>query len=581
MTTTDLYKPTLSEYLISHGLRTKHHNPGTQKIKCPDCQGNSGKHNPKDRPVSITFGNDGGAVYLCHHCGLKGNYFVKDAYYGRPKPHKEYTVPSPNTETIGDELYAYMKTRGISKATVDNYKLFTEGDWIAFPYYDDQGNLTNVKYRTKDKRFKQEQDAKSILYNYDSIHSKEEIIFVEGEIDVLSLAEAGFENATTLPNGAPKEAKFNPHDQRFAALEHSPIAPKKVILFTDNDGPGKELHKELLHRFGKDTCWYVRLPGGVKDANELLVKQGPIALQEAVNNAIAYPVDGLYSTRDYYHSLHDLYDGHYDKPLEIGVHSLDRIYKVMPGSFNLWTGIPNHGKSMFLDFVLLKLAEKYNQRFAIFSPEHSTQMHLRRLVQMKTNKSFDEGFTNRMTKAELTDTLAYLHKHFYFIETRDSVPKIELILDIAKSATQKFGINAVIIDPYSEVDASRPGNQREDEHIRDFISLCKRFARVHNSTVFCIAHPTKLHKGNDGRYDPPTAYDVSGAAHWHNQSDAIITVHRDFDANTTTIMTRKIREQGLYGTIGEAEFTYDIEQRTYVERKYSEESDWSSARFGN
>ena len=72
---------------------------------------------------------------------------------------------------------------------------------------------------------------------------------------------------------------------------------------------------------------------------------------------------------------------------------LDDIYKIMTGTFHTITGIPNHGKSIFLDQILLSLAVKENWRFAIFSPEHSTSMHIRRLVQMHLQKNFDEGFT--------------------------------------------------------------------------------------------------------------------------------------------------------------------------------------------
>ena len=137
-------------------------------------------------------------------------------------------------------------------------------------------------------------------------------------------------------------------------------------------------------------------------------------------------------------------------------------------------------------------------------------MHVRRLVQMQTRKAFDEGFENRMTKEELNRSLEFINKHFYFIETRDSVPTIETILDVAKSSVFKFGINGLVIDPYNEVDAKRSGNTREDEHIRDFISLCKRFSRVYEVVTWCVAHPTKLPKGNDGSYLPPSAYDISG-----------------------------------------------------------------------
>ena len=227
------------------------------------------------------------------------------------------------------------------------------------------------------------------------------------------------------------------------------------------------------------------------------------------------------------------------------------------------TGIPNHGKSSFLDQVLTKMAEDHKWRFCIFSPEHSTSMHLRRLVQIRTRKAFDEGFSNRMSKEELQDALAWVNEHFYFIETKDSVPDIDYILDKAKSAVLKYGCDGLIIDPYNEVSAVRKGNQREDEHVRDFISKCKRFSRVHDVVTWVVAHPTKLPKENNGQYSAPTAYDISGASHWSNQSDVILAVHRDFDNKSIEVITRKVREQGLYGQIGKCTFLYNYKTRHF------------------
>ena len=113
---------------------------------------------------------------------------------------------------------------------------------------------------------------------------------------------------------------------------------------------------------------------------------------------------------------------------------------------------------------------------------------------MYKEKSFDEGFTNRMSQQELNEALDFISNHYYFIETKDEVPTIDYILDIAKGSILKYGVNGIVIDPYNEVNASRSGNLREDEHIRDFISKCKRFARIHDVVVWVVAHPTKLPK---------------------------------------------------------------------------------------
>ena len=555
------------------GIKLKKFDFGTQKVKCPQCQP---PHNMSDNPLSVTI-NEEGTVWFCHHCDWKGSYFVNNDRMYIPK-QKIYVKPNAPVINKNQNMYDYFSKRGISKETVDDFEIFEEKGWYGFQYFNTDGELENIKYRNKQKNFRQSQGAKQILYNYKKVAKENTVVFVEGEMDVLSIAETGYK-ATSLANGAGKVAKFNPKDSRFKALENCPLLARKIIIFTDNDVAGKALHKELLHRFGKDICWFVRVPDNCKDANDILVKLGKAKLQQVLDEAEPYPIDGLYRANDYYTQVQDLYDGNYEKPIEIGMKGLDEIYKIMTGTFHVITGIPNHGKSIFLDQILLKLAENFDWKFAMFSPEHSTSMHIRRLTQMYINKNFDDGFHNRMSKQELNQSLKFIHDHFYFIETRDSVPNIETILEIAKSSVYKFGINGLIIDPYNEVDAKRTGNAREDEHIRDFISLCKRFSRIYQIVTWCVAHPTKLPKSNEGVYLPPTAYDISGAAHWHNQADAVLTVHRDFEDNTTSVITRKIREQDLYGKIGEAKFVYDFNTRDFQPYIKDVSDDWSDVRF--
>ena len=147
-------------------------------------------------------------------------------------------------------------------------------------------------------------------------------------------------------------------------MEFCPLEATKIILFTDNDPSGRALHKELLHRFGKDMCWFVRLPEGCKDANDVLVKHGHAMLREIIENCEPYPVDGLHIANDYWNQIQELYDGKYEKPYEVGMDGLDPIYKIMKGTFHVVTGIPNHGKSLFLDQVLVNLATTHKMRFA-------------------------------------------------------------------------------------------------------------------------------------------------------------------------------------------------------------------------
>ena len=436
-------------------------------------------------------------------------------------------------------------------------------------------STANIKFRTTGKDFRQSPDAKKILYNYDRIHNQRSVIFVEGEIDVLSLAQVGYDNATTLSDGASTTVSKGKDDLRFKGMENSPIEAEKVILFCDNDEAGKALKESLLYRVGKDKAWYVNLSdySDCKDANDVLVKHGESALKDLIENAVPYPVEGLYTANDYQNEILDLYEGRYVKPIEIGLDGLQDIYKIMKGTFHCITGIPNHGKSLMLSHILLKIAENHDWRFAIFSPEHSTAMHIRRLLQIYIGKGFDETMFDRMSPEEMQKGLDFINDHFYFIETREATPSIDLIMKICKSFVYKYGSSAggvgVVIDPYNEVDPSRTKGKREDEHIRDFISECKKFCRLHNAVVWCVAHPTKLPRESSGGYAPPDSYSISGSSHWSNMADVIATVHRDFgdgqnDNGHTTFITRKVREQDLYGKIGEAKFEYNYRSYRFV-----------------
>ena len=78
-----------------------------------------------------------------------------------------------------------------------------------------------------------------------------------------------------------------------------------------------------------------------------------------------------------------------------------------------------------------------------------------------------------------------------------------------------------------------------------------------------VAHPHKLHRNDAGVIPPPDLYQVSGSAHWANMADVGLVIHRDFEDNTTKIITKKIREQGVYGEIGQREFFFNFRTRCY------------------
>ena len=565
--------------LRDHGIVIKGGSSGNTKTYCPQCRNARKSKNKNDLPLSVTITNDG-AVWNCHNCGWTGgmnNTSYKD-FDSNLNRQVNYRKPDmPKTTNLNVETIAFLKARGISQETAEDLKLFyTEksfGDGhegcLAFPYIED-GQVVNIKYRSFEKQFRQEANAKRTLFNIDSVKG-DEIIFVEGEMDVLALYEVGIKNAVSLPDGAGKEAKFDEEDKRFTAIGNCEKLQKirKVIIATDMDEAGQALSAELAHRFGKDRCYRVQFPRiddyQCKDANECLIEHSAVVLKECIQYAEPFPIDGLYGAKDYLNEIWDLYNGLQSRPFSTGFPQLDEIYKLMPSTFQVVTGIPNHGKSNFIDQIMINASKLHKWKFAIFSPEHSTTQHIKRLAEIYIKKPFDIGNNARINEDELQDAINWIQEHFIFIESKDRVPTIDWLLEKARGACIRHGINGVVIDPYNEIDASRKNGKREDEHIRDMISSCKHFCRTHNIIMWVVAHPAKLARQQDGTYPIPSMYEISGSAHWHNMADVGLVVHRLFDEGQVVICTKKIREQGTYGNIGEALFTYDVTTKNYLE----------------
>ena len=567
--------------LAEHGINLRNRSVGDHKTTCPQCSEN--RRNKTDPCLSVTIDDDGGAVWKCHHCDWVGNISSSSGRF-EPKPvvYRKPSLPPVEQRQTTDALVEWFSKRSISEKVWRSFGIYLDIRGanqanIAFPYFID-GEVVNVKYRSFDKQFRQEPKAQRTLYNIDKVKSNwdegkpKTVIFVEGEMDVLAMATAGYD-AVTLPDGAPQSTKFDENDKRFTALQASDWLSdaEKVIIAVDMDEAGGNLERELTHRFGKHRCWRVSFPEmydiKCKDANETIIQHGAETLAECVEDAKPYPIDGVYHVKDYYSQVMNIYTGNIQKPISTGFPNLDKIYKVMAGTFQLVTGIPNHGKSNFLDQLLLNLSRQHNWKMAMFSPEHSASLHIRRLLEKVNEKPFDEGSNERMTEAELKSGMEFLNERFFFIENKDAVPNIDWVLEKATAACVRHGINGVVVDPFNKIAQNRAASVREDEHIRDVIAKCQKFCSSHNVTFWMVAHPHKLYRSESGSYNAPSLYEVAGSAHWNNMCDIGMVIHRDFDEGITKVIMRKVREQGLYGEIGEAEFTYNTVKRIYEEKE--------------
>lgn len=271
------------------------------------------------------------------------------------------------------------------------------------------------------------------------------------------------------------------------------------------------------------------------------------------------------------HKVTDLYSKGMARGHDTGWPCLDEYFSVKPGELTVVTGTPSHGKSHWLDSLLVNLSLNHQYRTIMFSPEnYPLELHASRILE-KFNKAPFFGY-NRMSTEQMDKGLELMDKHFKFIvpEETEFTPS-HIVEEAARYMKEAFwtGVSfplAVVIDPWNEMDHYRPGNFTETEYISRILTDIRRFAREFNCHLFLVAHPQKLRRDKDGTYPVPTPYDIAGSAHFYNKPDNIITIWRDvMDAPTITqVHIQKVRFNST-GHPGLVELSYNKDSSSYGE----------------
>ncbi|GBF88530.1 hypothetical protein Rsub_01245 [Raphidocelis subcapitata] len=265
---------------------------------------------------------------------------------------------------------------------------------------------------------------------------------------------------------------------------------------------------------------------------EVYSRDGPDALLLYLNRAYTWPVEGIERFGDCGGLLLAAFEGQLEQQQahSTGWHSVDELFRVTPGELTLVTGVPNSGKSEWLDALAVNLAERHGWRFALCSLEKRPRDHARQLVEKRAGKPMLRaayaGDTPRMSHEELAVAFDWLDRHFVVIHSSDdAMPSLDWVLEKARAAVVKFGVRGLVLDPYNELDHSRPQGKNEHEYISEFMARLRQFAKSNGVHVFLVAHPKQR---ANWRGEAPNLMDISGGANFFAKCDNGIVVHRDW-----------------------------------------------------
>lgn len=576
------------------------------KLLCPQCSG--GKQAEKNFFVSID--RDGyGAVWVCHranNCGYTGGGRLKDAPDRPHHPPRVYRKPTPHPNPqLPPKTVGYFEAFGISDATVRSFRLYTDtrdmpvldadgkqqGNQteprpvLAYPYFDG-GELVNVKYKTiypsGKKRFKQEYQCRPTLYNIDAFDRGDEIgIFVEGEDDVLAVAECGWHQVCSIPDGSPSKLKpieefdrFTDDDDRYRMLYGDPRLDRiqKWVLAGDMDEAGRRHHEELARRLGKEKCWQVRWPGGCKDAKETLKKLGREAVNHAIDTAIPYPLEGVYTVTD--EAMLALRRGETEKRIITGMPALDeRLSLRDTGSLIVTTGLSGKGKTTFWNAMSTALilhndiemrADPSVRPFhaVICSAEMHPEIMSARLMAAYFNQPFwDSARGAGMAEDKIqSDYLPWTRRHYSFIRwpDRGTQPSVTWLKNRLRELVRRTGAKLAIIDPWQEFDDEMPERMHNASKwigkvLQGFVGLADEL----KCNIVIIVHPTKLGRDKDGKTHIPDGNDIADSVHFYSRCDFGLTVHRTDMARDEMMLRVWKTKDARFCTYGDTVLRFD------------------------
>lgn len=553
------------------------------RVRCPACADDRKKSHLKTLSVDI----DGErAVYKCHHCDASGSVPLSNGW----SPHIKRVVPvssnGMHSKPLGDAHYEYLAERGISKETADRCGVVSgivvigaidrRSNCIGFPYENKDGSEA-IKWRDRNKNFTQRGSARS-LWGIENFTGGD-LVICEGELDRLSFEEAGIA-ATSVPNGAIQPAAVTNGSQRTLPEDSKKFSylwdakdlienADRIILATDNDEPGNALAEEIARRVGKARCWRVPFPDDCKDANDVLVSHGSLRLVECVDDATPWPVSGLRNASEYRSEALSLFNDGFDKGIKSGLTDLDRIFRVLPQTLTVLTGIPGSGKSTFLTWLTVQLASRNGWNVAVLSAETSSQIHILQLASTFLDQPFRGG--EKMSEDDMSRGLDWVEKQFVFLDESDT--DIDSILDRAHAAVLRNGCRALVVDPYNFITGGFEEGSVQGIN-RILISL-KSFAVQHGIAVFLVAHPIKMWRNQAGQVPTPGGYDVSGSSGFFNVADTGLTLGRVSDGKSL-VTCWKARFPWL-GQLGEAILDFNEPTGRFSENTFGD--DFEDAAF--
>lgn len=556
------------------GIRTKFHGEELMFNHCPYCHGGTGR---KDKGTFSINLNTGQFKCLRASCGASGNMItlakdfdfslgtMADEYYRPKKEYKKLKTPEVKVEPK-PEAIAYLEKRGISPEVAKEYEITVRKDKpnvLVFPFYDENGALQFIKYRktdfdkTKDKNKEWcEANCKPILFGMKQCKDFTRLVITEGQLDSLSVATAGINNAVSVPTGA-KGFTWLPYCwdwiNRF----------NEVVIFGDLENGSVSLLDELSHRVRVLVkCVQKSDYRGCKDANEVLQTFGVEQIRNCVENAEIIPMKQVVD-------LSEVEDVNiFDIPkLKTGIKKIDKLlYGGLPmGGVVLISGKPGEGKSTLASQIIVNALEQDYKCF-VYSGELPNYLFKSWLDYQAAGSNHIFTYENQWGEAGYSISKAnkellqnwYKGRCFLYDNAAIDGDEKESLVSTVENVVMQYGVKVVLLDNLmTAIDLETTSSSDKYEKQSLFVKKLARLALKHNILILLVAHKRK------NNFSVNENDEISGSGDISNLATITIAYEKD---NSGDILESqrlcKISKNRLFGKTDTKGFVLDYDEKS-------------------
>lgn len=548
---------------------------------CPLCHGGQKRdkntfsinlRNGKCKCQRASCSYKGNMITLARDFGFQLNedvsrYYNIGNYNGRFKKFADAHRPIESK----DEAIEYLAKRGISENVVKRYEITIKNEQkniLVFPFKNEDGELKFIKYRnitfvkgqTEGSKEWCESNCMPILFGMAQCNlNNKRLIITEGQIDSLSVTEAGFENAVSVPTGM-NGFTWIPHCWSWIT-EHF----EEIVVFGDKEKDGTITLLDEISRKFKIKVLSVQAKDYLdcKDANEILMRYGQEQIKVCIANAKAVPLKQIIDLSTV--KSKNIYE---IEKLKTGITALDKLLKGgLPfGGITLLTGKAGEGKSTLGSQLLLQAIEQGYKCFA-YSGELPNYIFKEWMdfqcagsSQVRTYKNDSTDIDRYVVPEEVVENINdwYRGKCFlYDNEIANEDDETETLTKLIEEAVLHYDVKVVLIDNLmTALDLEPTAGSDKYEKQSEFMKKLTRLALKYELCVILVAHKRKNGAGTNENDE------IAGASEIGNLGMVTLTYQRGGKECNDDQRLLKISKNRLFGAINNKGWVMNYEPST-------------------